>query len=183
MRQIKDGDLLLQVSLVPEARLRYDFPYRPTMPLAITNSNNAYLSSILYEAVFIGDQKQETEQGQGQDQGVQQAQQQKMQDLATRYSPAYLKPYHAAKHIEPLLSTVDVSRWTSVMSDNDLFVALLSAYFVHEYPTYPVFQKDIFLRAMVEGDDRFCSPLLVNALMAEACVCSLPLPSPDRFSG
>ena len=32
LRQIKEGDLLLQLSLVPESRRRYEFPYSSTMP-------------------------------------------------------------------------------------------------------------------------------------------------------
>ena len=176
VRQIKDGDLLLQMSLVPEIHLRYEFPYRAAMPLAITQSNNAYLSSILHEALYIDDQDQARDQNQEQisDQGKKQEQQRQIQSPTIYYSAAYMKPYHAAKHIEPLLSAVDVTKWTSVISDNDLFVALLSAYFFHEYLAYPVFQKEIFLRAMVDGDDRFCSPLLVNALLAEACVWNKP---------
>ena len=176
VRQIKDGDLLLQMSLVSETRLRYEFPYRATMPLAIARSNNAYLCSILYEALYIEDQDRDQERQQGQPlyQGDQQQQQQQTRNLASHCSLPYLKPYHAAKHVDPLLPAVDATKWTSVISDNDLFMALLSAYFLHGYPANPVFQKDTFLEAMVNGDDRFCSPLLVNAVMAEACVWSNP---------
>ncbi|KAJ3455174.1 hypothetical protein MRS44_013774 [Fusarium solani] len=37
-------------------------------------------------------------------------------------------------------------------------------------PHIPNIQKDIFLQAMRDGDTRFCSPLLVNAVLAKACV-------------
>lgn len=167
VRQIQDGDLLLQVSLVPETRLRFDFPYRTQMPAAIQRSGNAYLGSVMYEAIHAED-RQQSEAGDEQQQ--QQRQQDELEDLAKRYPPQYLRPYHAAKLVDPRLGLVDVTRWTQVTPDNELFVSILSAYLLQEYPGFPVFHKDTFLQALVDGDRRFCSPLLVNALMAEACV-------------
>ncbi|KAJ3455123.1 hypothetical protein MRS44_013723 [Fusarium solani] len=60
-------------------------------------------------------------------------------------------------------------KWTSIETDDELLRALLRAYFLHDYTNYTCFQKDIFLKAMRDGDTRFCSPLLVNAVLAEAC--------------
>lgn len=162
VRQIQDGDLLLQVSLVPETRLRYDFPYRSGMPSVVLQSNNPYLSSILHEAVYSDFDHRKTPEDK--------ALQRQVNEGSRQYPPAYTTPYHAATLVEPRLSNVDVTKWTTVISDNDLFKTLLSAYFIYEYPTYPAFQKDIFLQALVEGDTRYCSPLLVNSLLAEACV-------------
>jgi hypothetical protein len=54
-----------------------------------------------------------------------------------------------------------------VTSDDDL---------LHHHATYPSFHKDIFLQALRDGDERFCSPLLVNAVLAEGCVFPLHKP-------
>jgi hypothetical protein len=175
LRQVQGGDLLRPpTSPVNETRLRYEFPYRSAMPLIIQRSNNAYLTSILYEAVNMDQQDRD----QVLDQMKLAQEKQEAVDMAGRFSPAHLTPYHAAKHVDPLLSGVQAASWTSVISDDALFATLISAYLVHEYPTFPAFQKDIFLRAMVEGDGRFCSPLLVNIVLAAGCVRLTPSLSP-----
>lgn len=146
------------------------------MPSAIERSSNMYLDSVLYQIVQeVNGIPEQVDTAKSPPQISQ------LQQLATRHSPAYLRPYHSARHIDPRLSIVDVTRWTSVIVDNDLFASLISAYITYEYPAFPVFQKDIFLEAMVSGDGRFCSPLLVNALLAKACVCDhAPTPDPHQ---
>jgi hypothetical protein len=62
------------------------------------------------------------------------------------------------------------------VSSNDLLLRkLLESYFMFQYPWEFIFQKDYFLEDMVSGSTRFCSPILVNALLAKACV-SDPVP-------
>jgi hypothetical protein len=78
--------------------------------------------------------------------------------------------YNAAELIDPYIPNIQVSKWTSVETDDELLRVLLQGYFLHDYANYTCFQKDIFLQAMRDGDTRFCSPLLVNAVLAEACV-------------
>lgn len=165
VRQIHDGDIL-QPSLGPETRLRFEFPYRTEMPATIQRSNNEYLASIMYEAVCAED-RLPTEGG---DEQQPHRCHDQLDVLAKRYPPQYFRPYHVAKLVDPRLGMADVTRWTQVTTDNKLFVSMLSAYLLQEYPGLPVFHKDTFLQALVDGDRRFCSPLLVNALMAEACV-------------
>ena len=176
IRQVQNSDLLLQVPLVPETRLLFEFPYRTQMPAAIQRSNNEFLGSLMYEAICAED-RLPAEGGDGQQQ---QRRQDELDALAKRYPPQYLRPYHAAKLVDPRLGMADVTRWTQVITDNKLFVSILSAYLLQEYPGFPVFHKDTFLQALVDGDRRFCSPLLVNALMAEACV---RLTSPPIIKG
>lgn len=165
--QARDGEVLLRSFSVPEPRLRYEFPYRAGMPLGIQRSSSPYLSSYMYEAISAEDH---LEHGTGQTDEQDLKRQYRVQELARRYPPQYLRPYHAAKLVDARLDAVDVTRWTMVITDNELFVDLLSAYLLREYPEFPVFHKDTFLQALVDGDQRFCSPLLVNAIMAQACV-------------
>lgn len=51
---------------------------------------------------------------------------------------------------------------------------LLHLYLLHEYHWLTCFPKDHFLDDMLSESERFCSSLLVNAVLAQACV-SIPL--------
>lgn len=86
------------------------------------------------------------------------------------YHSLYLKPYHAAELVEPLLSSVKPSLWTSVCSDDELMRRLLSVHFLYQYPTFTAFHKDYFLKDMAAHRQNFCSTLLVNAVLAYSCV-------------
>lgn len=70
---------------------------------------------------------------------------------------------------------VPAKPWTSVTNDDDFVSHLVSLYFTWQQCFYNVVKKDLFIQDMQSGnpDAQFCSPLLVNAILAEACV-SLP---------
>ncbi|KAL7930684.1 hypothetical protein V8C35DRAFT_311950 [Trichoderma chlorosporum] len=168
-RQIREGSLRLQLSLAPETRRRYDFPFIKAMPTALLTSSNSYLKSPIYEAVFH-DQNQE----------------QLSQTLGSNGRTAlslyvYSQPYHSAEIVNAQLSAVDLLRWTTVTDDNELMRTLLHSYFLHEYSSYTIFHKDIFIQALTEGDERFCSSLLVNALLAEAAHCYMGIQNREQF--
>lgn len=63
--------------------------------------------------------------------------------------------------------------WTSVTNDNDLVSHLVSVYFTWYHPAYPCVIRDLFVDAMnsQELGTTFCCPLLVNSILAIACVC------------
>ncbi|KAG2010734.1 hypothetical protein GB937_007703 [Aspergillus fischeri] len=66
---------------------------------------------------------------------------------------------------------VPAKPWTSVTEDEDLVSHLVSLYFTWDYPFHAFLDRDVFLAHMArgrEGSD-FCSPFLVNALLANAC--------------
>lgn len=58
------------------------------------------------------------------------------------------------------------ARWTSVTSNNNLVDHLLALYFCWEYPTFASLSKEHFIYDFNSGTQRFCSPLLVNAVLA-----------------
>ena len=58
VRQIRSSDLLPQLSLIPETKLRFDFPCRTEIPAAVQKPSNAYLVSVVYEAIFAKDPPQ-----------------------------------------------------------------------------------------------------------------------------
>lgn len=59
--------------------------------------------------------------------------------------------------------------WTRVTRDSALVDHLMSMYFCWVHPTHPMLSKEMFLDDMANGQSKYCSPLLVNALLALAC--------------
>lgn len=166
LRHARDGDLLIQLSLAPESRRRYDFPYISDMPASILVQDNLYLHSFVYETTFRaprshGFDHNSRREGYGDDR--------------------YLKPYHAAQVVEPNFSNVTVSKWTSVTSDDQLLRRLLNAYLYYQHPWTAAFHMDYFLKDMASGRSRFCSSLLVNAVLAAACHMSREIPDRTKF--
>ncbi|EAW10939.1 Zn(II)2Cys6 transcription factor [Aspergillus clavatus NRRL 1] len=66
---------------------------------------------------------------------------------------------------------VPAQPWTGVTEDAALVSHLVSLYFTWDYPFHAFLDRDVFLRAMGSGElaSEFCSPFLVNALLANAC--------------
>lgn len=166
LRHARDGDLLIQLSLAPETRRRYEFPYLSDMPASILVPDNLYLRSFVYETTFRappshGFNNDSLREGYGDDR--------------------YLKPYHAAQVVEPNFSNVTISKWTSVTSDDQLLRRLLNAYLYYQHPWTAAFHMDCFLKDMAAGRSRFCSSLLVNAVLAAACHMSREIPDRTKF--
>ncbi|KAJ0279367.1 hypothetical protein COL940_006777 [Colletotrichum noveboracense] len=59
--------------------------------------------------------------------------------------------------------------WTNITEDGSLVQHLLALYFCWEYPTFASLSKEHFLRDFQNGISRYCSPILVNALLALGC--------------
>jgi hypothetical protein len=154
MRHISIGDILLQLHVEPETRYRFVFPYKTQMPASLQSPNNPYLQSLLYETTFSQSFPSSTDE---------------------KYRPQYLRPLLAAKIVDPRLDSVKPSMWTNVCTDDNLMRAILRTYLLSEYDRFTIFHKDHFLDDMAKGSNRFCSPLLVNAVFAIACVRVIPL--------
>lgn len=71
---------------------------------------------------------------------------------------------------------VPAKPWTNVTEDNDLVSHLISLYFTWDYPFYSFLDCEVFVRHMAAGnlESEFCSPFLVNAVLANACVSFSP---------
>jgi Fungal Zn(2)-Cys(6) binuclear cluster domain len=160
LRYIEEGDLLLQLSLVPETRYRYEFPFIQEMPTLLRRPDNPYLHSLVYEWT-------------SKDSSSAQISVSPSDVGAVEYQSVYLKPYHAADIIDHRLNAVKPSSWTGVSDNDGLMRELIAAYFKYEHLWLTFFQKDYFLEDMAANRDRFCSSLLVNAILACGCVCSL----------
>ncbi|PHH87180.1 hypothetical protein CDD83_9208 [Cordyceps sp. RAO-2017] len=73
--------------------------------------------------------------------------------------------------------------WTNITGDVNLMQHLLALYFCWEYPTFASLSKEHFLLDFQEGRPRYCSPILVNALLALGCRFSthpMTLADPDN---
>ncbi|KAM7189834.1 hypothetical protein V8F20_009971 [Naviculisporaceae sp. PSN 640] len=163
IRHIKQGCLLLQLALTPDTRLRYNFPYVPDMPPTLVSPDNPYLHSVFWNNPFAAILNK------GPD------------DFESQSSCPYSRPYHAAEFFDPRLEQVRAAHWTKVDVCDELFRDLLSSYFLYEYPTYHVFQKDYFLEDMVHERQGYCSPLLVNAILSLACHCNRRIVNREKF--
>ncbi|RAL10264.1 putative C6 transcription factor [Aspergillus homomorphus CBS 101889] len=74
-------------------------------------------------------------------------------------SPRYLVPAHP---------------WTSVVPDSHFVSHLISLWFTWSHPFRNWIDRDLFMREMQTGkrSGRFCSPFLVNCILADACTYS-----------
>lgn len=163
LNQVKDGNLLMQLSLVPETRRRYDLPHRMDMPAFILVETNPYLKSVVYEKTLSASEPSPPTDG---------------QESALNL---YMMPYSSAVMADPLLSRVTTIHWTTVITDNNLLRQLLSAYFVHQHSSYVYLHKDQFLQDMADGRSQFCSSLLVNAILAAGCQSSPAVHNSSQF--
>ncbi|KAJ5370830.1 Nitrogen assimilation transcription factor nirA [Penicillium cataractarum] len=69
-----------------------------------------------------------------------------------------------------LNDTQPVRRWTRVTEDDSLISHLLTMYFTWHYPFFTLLAKDLFYRDYIRGvSSPYCSPLLVNAMLALGC--------------
>jgi hypothetical protein len=59
--------------------------------------------------------------------------------------------------------------WTAITNNINLILHLLTLYFCWEYPVFAPLSKKHFLQDFRDGRHRYCSPLLVNALLALGC--------------
>ena len=64
---------------------------------------------------------------------------------------------------------VSPGHWTSVTGDVNLIQHLLALYFCWEYPTFASLSKEHFLQDFRHGRPRYCSSMLVNAILALGC--------------
>ncbi|OTA96765.1 hypothetical protein M434DRAFT_66893 [Hypoxylon sp. CO27-5] len=64
---------------------------------------------------------------------------------------------------------VSPGTWTTVTTDAGLVQHLLALYFCWEYPTFASLSKEHFMKDFLNGRPRYCSPILVNALLALGC--------------
>ncbi|KAF3172071.1 hypothetical protein TWF788_009514 [Orbilia oligospora] len=66
--------------------------------------------------------------------------------------------------------------WTTITDDDELVSHLISSYIAWDAVAWNWFDVDIFLEGMVQKDFKYCTPLLVNCILALACHLSPRIP-------
>lgn len=168
LRFVKEGDMLVELSLAPETAFTYTFPFAERMPSSLLdNPAIPYLNSLIARgtmdsrpnhASFPPPSLAHSPHTVGQ------------LDMDLDTWNMYQIPYHAAELVDARIGSIKASRWTTVTTDDALVQRLMQIYFTFEFPYYTFFHKDHFLQDMVEGREEYCSSLLVNAVLAQACV-------------
>lgn len=115
VKTIQEGDLLLQLSVRPEFRYRYEFPYKKDMPVFLKSSEwpNPYIGSTLYTATY-----KDTARDQSRDGALPSAG--KIGDYTM-----FQVPYHAGELHDTRFVSLDVTKWTTVSANNTLLRSLL----------------------------------------------------------
>jgi hypothetical protein len=70
---------------------------------------------------------------------------------------------------QPPVRVTSIEHWTSLV-DDDVASHLLSLYFTWENPTWQLVDQNQFVHDLERGRTRFCSSLLVHALLFYGCV-------------
>jgi len=140
----------------------------------VETHDNPYFESQIYEFVFPDASRPTI--GQSGQYGSETSAQSSSQGGQAQDKSPYMKPYHTATIIEPILEAVEPSKWTAVSSDDVLMRRLIRSYFMCEFQQSVPFNKDYLLADMQAGRHRFCSRLLVNAVLAYGSV-SVHLPT------
>lgn len=165
---IVNGDLLLQLSVAPEARSRYDFPYDKRMPANLVIEENTYLLAPIFEQSFTYAPSAQANLPRAAE-STWPSHSSAPSQVATKET-IYLRPFHAAEVIDPRISDLNIASWTTVCDDNVLMRDLLCRWLRCEYHFTAAVQLDLFLEDMAAMRESFCSSLLVNAVLAYACV-------------
>lgn len=63
----------------------------------------------------------------------------------------------------------ETASWTTVSSDVELIQHLYDLYFAWCHPFYPTFSEEAFFQGMRQRNVKYCTPLLVNAILATGC--------------
>jgi hypothetical protein len=70
----------------------------------------------------------------------------------------------------PSSVSADAAReWTTVTSDSELIEHLLEVYFTWSHPFYLLFSQELFYHGMRFHRNRYCTTLLMNAVLAVGC--------------
>lgn len=83
--------------------------------------------------------------------------------------------------VDERLRHLDINNWSSVAVSSTLAANAISLYLTNEHPIEGFFDADLFLDDLIAGRTTYCSRLLVNAILACACVSAPPAASLFRF--
>ncbi|KJZ69189.1 hypothetical protein HIM_11422 [Hirsutella minnesotensis 3608] len=88
---------------------------------------------------------------------------------STPSSSARIAEDAPAPYCDNRLSRLRIVNWTTVPVSNEFAAGAISLYLETDQPILGLFDADLFVQDLVEPRSRFCSSLLVNALLYWAC--------------
>lgn len=101
-------------------------------------------------------------------------------DVATRSDQVRESEHRSRRRIMDVRRLADVPRWnvparpwTRVTDDDEFVSHLISLWLTWSYPFFNWIDNDLFVRDMQlwhPDKAKYCSPFLVNAILADACV-------------
>lgn len=74
-----------------------------------------------------------------------------------------------AQQVSQGVTNIAPGSWTDITDDVDLVHHLLALFFCWEYPTFVSLSREHFISDFRNGINRYCSPILVNAILALGC--------------
>ena len=74
------------------------------------------------------------------------------------------------KLCDPRLRELNIRKWTNVDIDDEMAASCISLYLETDHPLLGHFDPELFVSHLVSGRTKYCSSLLVNALLYWACV-------------
>lgn len=80
------------------------------------------------------------------------------------------KHSYDGRYVDARLESVRIRQWTNIFITDEIAARALSLYLVNQTPMLAFFDVDLFLEDLANGGTNFCSRLLVNAVLALACV-------------
>ena len=89
---------------------------------------------------------------------------------STQISSICTSPDVPPQYCDARLSHLDITLWTTVPVTNEFASGAISLYLRTDQPILGFIDADLFIGDLVAGNNRFASPLLVNALLYWACV-------------
>ncbi|KAJ4267146.1 hypothetical protein NW762_003245 [Fusarium torreyae] len=76
---------------------------------------------------------------------------------------------HREQYCDERLHQLKIGYWTGVTIDDEVAASAISLYLQGNHPIFGLFDPDLFIHDLVHHRHQFCSPFLVNALLAHAC--------------
>lgn len=80
------------------------------------------------------------------------------------------QPETSCHYIDARLKRIHIRAWTDVPIEDDFAARVISLYLKNDTPWWVYVNIKLFLEDLIYVGTRFCSPLLVNSLLAWACV-------------
>ncbi|KAI0122595.1 hypothetical protein F4814DRAFT_438582 [Daldinia grandis] len=89
--------------------------------------------------------------------------------LEGRHFPPPVSPGRGVGYCDERLHNLQADFWTNVMVTNEFAAQVISLYIKTDHPILGLFSPSLFIRDLVNRQDRFCSRFLFHALMYMGC--------------